>query len=368
LIVSHQDRTGHADARESRPHRRVTFRDIAKLSGFSVATVSRSLRDSPLIAAETRRKVKRAALQLRYSPDPGLASLAAYRWERFPNRHTQTISLVALDESLERQSRSPQRMELIDSITREGNRHGYEIAYCPAGISHRDQQRNSAIMWNRGIRGLILLPGLPNAESIAFDWKHFAVVRILSPPTELRVPSVNSNTHQGMHLLAGELVRRRYRRPGLIIPLESELGSYGDWSIHVASLNAFSSRLHPVASLVYSSEPGTVAHRRELKHWLTTARPDVVLCVSDPKYLAEIRHLGYDVPGNLGVVCLGLQPNAPNKDSVSGFLTPRKELGELAVIHLHSLLLANRLGLLDRNYEVAVPYRWKDGTTLRPLK
>jgi LacI family transcriptional regulator len=51
------------------PKPRPTLRDVALLAGVSPATVSRALRDSPLISAETTSRVKTAATSLRYRSD-----------------------------------------------------------------------------------------------------------------------------------------------------------------------------------------------------------------------------------------------------------------------------------------------------------
>lgn len=53
----------------------VTIKDIAKLANVSHTTVSRALNDSPLIKAETKRKIVDLAKQLNYIPDYNARSL-----------------------------------------------------------------------------------------------------------------------------------------------------------------------------------------------------------------------------------------------------------------------------------------------------
>ncbi|WP_438349232.1 LacI family DNA-binding transcriptional regulator [Paenibacillus sp. FA6] len=53
----------------------VTIKDIAKLANVSHTTVSRALNDSPLIKAETKRKIVDLAEQLNYIPDYNARSL-----------------------------------------------------------------------------------------------------------------------------------------------------------------------------------------------------------------------------------------------------------------------------------------------------
>lgn len=53
--------------------------DVARLSGVSVATVSRALRDLPNVSPTTRDRVRRAAAELHYVADPNAARLAGQR-------------------------------------------------------------------------------------------------------------------------------------------------------------------------------------------------------------------------------------------------------------------------------------------------
>lgn len=58
---------------------RVTLLDVARYAGFSRATVSLVMRDSPLVAQETRERIKRAAAELGYVYNRGAASLRSRR-------------------------------------------------------------------------------------------------------------------------------------------------------------------------------------------------------------------------------------------------------------------------------------------------
>jgi LacI family transcriptional regulator len=55
--------------------RRTSLKDLAKMLGVSIATVSRALRSSPEIGAEMQQKVKALAKELNYRPNPFAQSL-----------------------------------------------------------------------------------------------------------------------------------------------------------------------------------------------------------------------------------------------------------------------------------------------------
>ena len=53
----------------------VRLKDIAQLTGVSVMTVSKALRNEPDVSAKTRAKIKALALQLGYVPDSSAQGL-----------------------------------------------------------------------------------------------------------------------------------------------------------------------------------------------------------------------------------------------------------------------------------------------------
>lgn len=67
----------------------VTLKDIAKITGVSINTVSRALKDKPDIGAETKLRIKQTAETLGYTPNMLARSLAS--------RKSSTIGLIASD-------------------------------------------------------------------------------------------------------------------------------------------------------------------------------------------------------------------------------------------------------------------------------
>src|SRR5512142_180224 len=66
--------------------RRVSIQDIAQAAGVSHTTVSRALRDSPLISAEVRQQIHKLAHEMGYIPNAVAQSLRGQR--------TSTVGLV----------------------------------------------------------------------------------------------------------------------------------------------------------------------------------------------------------------------------------------------------------------------------------
>ena len=95
----------------SRKKSRITSLDIAHRAGVSQATVSRVLRGSPLVNAETRRRVEEAVRELNYKVDRHASSLRTQR--------AGTLALLLFEEpGPEDAVINPFFLSMLGSITR----------------------------------------------------------------------------------------------------------------------------------------------------------------------------------------------------------------------------------------------------------
>jgi DNA-binding LacI/PurR family transcriptional regulator len=94
--------------------------DIAYLTGFSQATVSRALRNSPLVSEETRRKVQAVARQLNYKVDKNASNLRT--------QHSGTLALLFFEDPTSDDSHiNPFFVAMLGSITRACTQRGYDL-------------------------------------------------------------------------------------------------------------------------------------------------------------------------------------------------------------------------------------------------
>lgn len=126
----------------------LTMADIAKLAGVSEATVSRALKDSPLINKETRAKVQRVARENNYEIN------AAARNFRLKKTHTLAVVLL-VDKEWGHEVSDAFLMVLLGSIADEASHHGYDLllATNPAGINNL----NTYYIENKRADGLIII-------------------------------------------------------------------------------------------------------------------------------------------------------------------------------------------------------------------
>ena len=99
---------------------KTTSFDIAHRAGVSQATVSRALRDSPLVNHETRKKIKKIALELNYQVDRTAAGLRS--------QQSHTLALLLFEDPTSDDSQiNPFFLSMLGNITRAAAKRNYDL-------------------------------------------------------------------------------------------------------------------------------------------------------------------------------------------------------------------------------------------------
>jgi DNA-binding LacI/PurR family transcriptional regulator len=152
--------------KDSRP----TSRDIARLAQVSQATVSRALRDSPLVNPETRARIKSIAEQLHYRADRRAAGLRT--------RRSHTLALLIFEEASDDAPINPFFLSMLGHITRAASRRGLDVLVSFQQLS--DDWHTDYELSNRA-DGLILLgygdylTSAPRLRQLAESGAHFVI-------------------------------------------------------------------------------------------------------------------------------------------------------------------------------------------------
>ena len=102
------------------PKSRPTSFDIAYRAGVSQATVSRALRDSPLVSEETRRRIREIARELNYKVDKNASNLR--------RQSSVTLALLLFEDPTPNDTLiNPFFLAMLGSITRACARQGYDL-------------------------------------------------------------------------------------------------------------------------------------------------------------------------------------------------------------------------------------------------
>ncbi|WP_111571418.1 LacI family DNA-binding transcriptional regulator [Halanaerobium saccharolyticum] len=121
----------------------VTMKDVAKLAGVSLSTVSRVLNDSSLVREETARKVKKAVDKLDYQINDSARIL-----------RTNTSNLIGvIGAGMER----PFLANLLKGIEAEARERGFALIYGDSDGELEKEQSYLNIMKQKKIDGIILI-------------------------------------------------------------------------------------------------------------------------------------------------------------------------------------------------------------------
>ncbi|SFK64307.1 LacI family DNA-binding transcriptional regulator [Lysobacter sp. cf310] len=109
-----------AQRRKKAPGDSPTMADLAKLAGVSAITVSRALRDSPLVNPETRAQIKALAETQGYMFNISARNLRL--------RRSMTVAVVVeMTPTIERQMSGPYPLDLLGGISQELTSSGYAV-------------------------------------------------------------------------------------------------------------------------------------------------------------------------------------------------------------------------------------------------
>ncbi|MGC2657311.1 MAG: LacI family DNA-binding transcriptional regulator [Bryobacteraceae bacterium] len=306
----------------------VSIKDIARSLGISHSTVSRALRDSPLVRAETVSEIKAKAYSMGYRPSAVARSLVT--------RETRTIGVVVTTIA------DPFHGEVVTGIEESAAAAGYSVILAS---SHRDPEREIGVvraLQERRVDGILV------ASSRVGDL-------YLSLMTEMRVPIVLiNNQHDGGPVYSVSVDNERAARQAVqhlldlghtrIAYLGDRFGSHSNaerLSGYQSALNAAGIAFDSLLVAEGDSSPeGSVPGVQALLG--QNPRPTALFCYNDMSSLAALRvaaELGLSVPDDLSIVGFDDLFFAPYlQPPLTTIHQPRREMGREATAVLMALL------------------------------
>lgn len=134
---------------------KATIRDVAKYAGVSVATVSRYLNNSPLIAEASVEKVRQAIEALDYQPSMMARGLL--------HGNSKTVGL-AVDYSNTETYGNNFFLQIQYGLEHELTRNGYYLMICHVGTGNNEITTLRALVNENRIDGLVLLSELAHPK------------------------------------------------------------------------------------------------------------------------------------------------------------------------------------------------------------
>lgn len=338
---------------------RPSLRTIAHAAGVSVATVSCALRGLAKVRPETRARVLATAEKLGYVRDPQLANALAFARRRHKRVYRESLAFLA-DAPAKNYPAMTWLARMHAGAAQRAAELGYGLECFRYPAEAKAQRAQSRQLHARGIRGLLLTPGLSRVPfALDMDWARFSSVEIGQTLRPALLPRIVSDYTDDYLAMMTELHLRGYQRIGLAVMEWEEVRR--QWSI-IAGYHAFhhcNPHLPKLAVLPTVSEDSSLPKASFLK-WFKRERPDVIV-VNGPEMGAWLQEEGWELPGDIGLCRI---------DAVgatdSGLHPDHAGMGRAGVNSLAASMERGEIGPPPSPSLLCIPNAWHEGTTLRP--
>ena len=183
----------------------VGMKDVARVAGVSISTVSRVLTGSPLVNEETRVRVQRAMDELDYRPN---------RVARRLRRDTARASLIGL---IVPDIQNPFFAELVRGVESVAQQHGYMLFLGNSDEDPAQERRYLDLMRAESVDGLILPASSDSAQVVAaLGRQGIPVVCVDRRLPRVALDTVIADNVHGAYEAIAHLLRIGHRRIGYI--------------------------------------------------------------------------------------------------------------------------------------------------------
>lgn len=314
-----------------------TIRDVARLSGVSVRTVSRVLNNSPTVAEGSRAKVQKVIDELSFRPNAQARGLAARRSYLLGMIYDNPDGLY-IDDA--------QRGAL--SACR---RSGYELVVHPCDRGADTLTAEAVGFASRSkLDGVIILPPISENNDLAgaLAKANVKYVRLASVALDSAEHVVISNERSGAAAMATYLAGLGHERIGYIAGPERMKSTRERLEGFCDALEKLgcTSRPELIARGAYTFQSGVDCGRL----LLTRPSPPTAIFASNDEMAAGViyaaRQLGLDVPGDVSVA--GFDDSALASKIVPSLTTIHRPVREMARLAATKLIAA-----VDQRHEEA---------------
>jgi LacI family transcriptional regulator len=323
------------------------IREVARLAGVSLGTVSRVINGNPTVAPDIRQRVQAAIDKLGFRPNRVARSLRS--------QQSHTFGLVIPDVT------NPFFAELVKSLDQSAGEFGYNIILGNAEESPTVEKRYIQMLADRQVDGLLVVPSVGTRTiKVDRDVKVVLIDRAL-PKHHVVLSDHRGGAKQAVTHLIGLGHRRIACIAGpqnLTVAVERWAGYRETMSRSGASATLLKSSWTEFANFDYSSAYD--AARRLLAR---NPRPTALFASSDQQAIGALRaaaDLGLSVPQDLSVVGFD---DIPLSDLVSPRLTTvRQAVTDLSRVAIDTLIRLRKGESVSALQRIATEMRIRDSS------
>lgn len=322
-----------------------TIKDVSKLSGFSVATVSRVINQNGYVNQATESAIRAAMKTLNYKPSAMARTLAG--------KNSSTLGLIVPDIL------NPFFPELARSIEDAAYESGYTVMLCNSDNDPRKEEAYFRVLESKSVDGIIISSYTVRQHQIMeLQKKGIPVVVIDSRFPDTSIVSYVSKNREGAQMAVDHLVAQNCRKIAHIC---------GPMEVYAARERAIgyeeACRKHGVfiPSLICHGDFHVDGGYQATKA-LLEAHPDVdgifagndLMATGACKALLE---LGRAVPGDVKLIGFDGIALATAVPELSTIAQPIFQMGKAAIVSLMKLIGKEEVEQRDNELEVSLVVR-----------
>lgn len=301
--------------------KRVTIKDIANVTGFSINTVSRALNSKPEIRTETKEKILETATRLGYRPNRLAKGLRLNK--------TATIGVIVTDVA------NPFFGALVKGVARAARDLGYSIILQDTDEAYAGEEEAIQVMLSEQVDGLLITPVQSRKETIEkLAAARFPFVLLGRYFDDLETAYVVPNDYQGGFLATEHLLEQGHTQIAMV-----------NGPLHISSarerFQGFKDALNrygvPLDKSLVKTGALTVDAGRSLARSFFKRESPPTAIVSYSDFVAfgvmqTIREVGFSIPDDVAIVGYDdVQLASCLKVPLTTIRTPKEKMGRQAM-------------------------------------
>ncbi|MCR5416515.1 MAG: LacI family transcriptional regulator [Pseudobutyrivibrio sp.] len=333
----------------------MTIKDIAKLAGVSVSTVSRALNNHPDVSKEAKEKVLAVVAEYNYIPNTSARELG--------KSSSDNIGVIVKGLS------NPFYTKIITEIGSKIEEAGYTMVMQQIGISDDEVMTGALMERDKKLLGLIFLGG-------RLDYSKEEMSRITVPYVCLtfnnqygtldksEYSSVGIDDNQAAYKAVEKIVNTNRKKIAALISSPND-GSISQlrYSGYERAINDFG--LEKNDDYIISINSYNIRDAYEgMKKWLQKGiEINAVFCISDNLAMGAmkaLREANKRIPEDVAIVAIdGIEASEYMTPELTTFCQPMEEMGQQAVALLVGIIKGNK-----KHKHVILPTIFREGGSL----
>lgn len=319
----------------------MTIKDVAKIAGVSVATVSRAINNADSVTDETKKKVMEAIEKTGYQQNMLGRNLRCNK---------TNIILVMLTTIV-----NSYCAKLVNSIENEAKNHGYSVMICATNNDPETENRYINFVKNKFVDGIIILNSVMEKSEIIKLSSSFPVVQCSEYIDKQRTPYVTIDNKKAAYDAVSMLIKMG-RKKILHIGVNNNLISTKE-RFEGYKLALLENGIPFDKSLViYGNYGYRNAHQITYDYFKDSLKADAVFAISDKMAagtITSLKELGYKVPEDVCVIGFdNTDVTYIYNPTITTVAQPHKEMGKAAFNMLLKRINGEKCKNLVLNHEL----------------